>query len=677
MIEKNKSKNDIKVKERLLELAKIIQKHNILYHQKDNPKILDSEYDKYVKENNELEIKYPHLSLKKSPNKFVGSTPSKKFNKIKHKSAMLSLSNSFNENDLSDFIDRVKKFLNLDYSRKIDFICEPKIDGLSLNLYYLNGRLRSAATRGDGNIGEDVTKNISNILSIPSTINNIDFPDEIEIRGEVFMNKKDFINLNSNLNSKEKFSNPRNAAAGSLRQLDYKISQERPLNFIAHGLGYTSKNYQFVKDFYDDLKKWKIPFSEFLEINNSIEKLVKYYVNIENKRSSLNYDIDGIVYKINDYTLQNRLGIVGKNPRWANALKFSAEKTTTKILDINFQIGRTGAITPVAKLEEVNIGGVIVSNATLHNFDEIKKKDIRIGDLVEVQRAGDVIPQVLKVFKKNNKRNKIIIPPNKCPSCNMKTFKEKGEAILRCANLYNCEAQKIGQLTHFVSKKSMNIDGFGEKQIKQFYELNIIKNMDDIFKIDSYKNKILSLEGWGETSYNNLINSINNSKKIDFEKFIFAIGIRYIGENTSKLIAKEFLNIKNLIRIYNQNEKLSAIDGLGPKAIDSIISYFNNLENINQINELIKFLEIKKHKKPNNNNFFSGKNLIFTGSLNLLSRDEAKYLANQAGAKISSSISSKTDFLIIGDKPGSKLQKAKDLKIKILNEKEWIEKIKD
>ena len=452
----NETENEIK--KRLKFLAKIISKHNILYHQKDKPEITDYEYDKYIKENNKIEKKFPHLILTNSPNKLIGSKVLNKFEKIQHKSKMLSLANAFDKKDLVEFIDRVKKYLKIDDNTKIEFVSEPKIDGLSLNLYYKNGKLIYACTRGDGNIGENVTNNISNVDGIPKILNTLKFPKEIEIRGEIFLEKKDFIELNINLSDKNKFSNPRNAAAGSLRQINPNITKKRPLKFIAHGLGYTDNIYKKINDFYADLNTWKIPVSKNISINDSINSMFDFYKTIESKRSDLKYDIDGIVYKVNDYNLQNRLGYVGKNPRWAIALKFSAEKTSTKILDIEFQLGRTGAITPVARLESVNIGGVLVSNATLHNFDEIEKKDIRVGDLVEIQRAGDVIPQVIRVLKKNKIGSDKITSPKFCPSCHKETFKEKNEAIIRCNNSDKCNAQILSQLVHFVGKKSMNID---------------------------------------------------------------------------------------------------------------------------------------------------------------------------------------------------------------------------
>ena len=403
--------------------------------------------------------------------------------------------------------------------------------------------------------------------------------------------------------------------------------------------------------------------------------MMDYFKNIEKKRSLISYDIDGIVYKLNDYNLQKRLGFVGKNPRWGIALKFSSQKTSTKILDIDFQVGRTGAITPVARLEPVNIGGVLVSNATLHNFDEIEKKDIRKNDIVEIQRAGDVIPQVIKVLSQSKDRSKTITTPKVCPSCKGYTLKEKDEAVLRCINFHNCEAQIIGQIVHFVSKKSFNIEGFGEKQVNQLYQLRLIRKISDIFEIYKYKKEIINLDGWGELSFNNLIKAINNSKNITLDKFIYSLGIRYVGETISRILAKEFININNLMINSIVRDRLLSIDGIGPKAIDSMIEYFSNKKNIQIITTLIQLINIKDFENVISNNFFSNKNLVFTGTLRKLSRDEAKHLAQANGAKISSTISKNTDYLIVGEKPGSKAKRANELNIKILSEEEWIEKI--
>jgi len=675
MMIKKINKEEEEVKRRLQILSKVITKNNILYHQKDHPKISDKKYDEYVKENDQLEKEFPHLVLKDSPNKVVGSLLYNKFEKHQHKTEMLSLGNAFNKTDMIDFIKRTKKFLNLDEQKNISFICEPKIDGLSLNLFYRYGKLEIASTRGDGKIGENVTNNITNIIGIPQNLKGKIIPDEIEIRGEVFLNKMDFINLNNNLDNKNKFSNPRNAAAGSLRQLNPEVTKNRPLRFIAHGLGFSEKKYEDIKSFYKDLKAWKIPYNKLCKMANNVNSMIDYYNKLEKKRSALKYDIDGIVFKINEYSLHHRLGFVGKNPRWAIALKFSAEKTITKIIDINFQVGRTGAITPVARLEEVNIGGVIISNATLHNFDEILKKDIRVGDKVQIQRAGDVIPQVIKVIEKGKNRNKILTYPKYCPACQAITLKESGEAVLRCTNFYTCEAQITGQLIHFVSKKSMNIDGFGRKQIKQFYELNIIKKIENIFDINIHREKILKLNGWGIKSFNKLLESIDQSKKVSLEKFIFSLGIRYLGENTAKLIAKEFITINNFLTNAQNFNKLKNIDGLGPKVINSISKYFINQSNYNTVKNLIDKLLIIDFQKPKNKSFLSDKTIVFTGTLTKLSRDEAKHMAQELGAKISSSVSKNTDYVVVGIKPGSKEKKAIELGISILTENELLKKI--
>ena len=657
---------------RLKELSKKIHYYNKLYHQKDSSEISDSKFDKLVKENNLLEKQFPDLVLNKSPNKFVGGNVSNKFSKSIHLTPMLSLANAFTQDDVEEFIERLRKFLNINDKENIEFISEPKIDGLSINLLYKNGSLVKASTRGDGSQGENVTSNVLTIKDIPTKLKGSNILDEIEIRGEIFLNRDDFFSLNSNLEDKDKFSNPRNAAAGSLRQIDANITKKRPLHFLAHGLGFSTKKFNKLSDFYSNLKEWGIPISSFIEISKSNIEMMKYYEKINNKRNIFKYDIDGIVFKLNNIMLQNRLGFVGKNPRWAIALKFSAEKTNTIIKKIDLQVGRTGAITPVARLKAVNIGGVVVSNATLHNFDEIKKKDVRVGDTVEIQRAGDVIPQIVKVIKKSINRKSLINIPKNCPVCGSTTIREKDEAVIRCENNINCKSQILGQLKHFVSKKALNIDGFGEKQLIQFLQLKYIQNYTDIFKIKRYKEKILILDGWGKLSFNNLLKSCEASKKIYLDKFIYALGIRHVGETISNLLSKEFINITKLINNKNIKNILSNIDGLGPKVVNSITEYFENNNNKKIILELIEILNIQQYKKPNLKNKFSGKSIVFTGKLATLSREEAKQKALQLGAKILSSVSVNTDYIICGEKPGSKVSKAKNLNIKILSEKEWI-----
>ncbi len=670
----NKKEDTKKIKFRLKQLAQLINEHNIHYHLNDNPVISDKEFDKLVLENSNLEKKYPNLILKNGPNKNVGGKLKSKFKKIKHKSPMLSLANAFDFNEFKEFDDRIKKYLNIESEKKLDYICEAKIDGLSLNLTYYNGKLISAATRGDGRIGEDVINNISNIKNIPKKLFG-NFPKYIEIRGEIFLNRNDFKKINSKLDEKNKFANPRNAAAGSLRQLDFKISRSRPLKFLAHGVGYSSTEFNYFDEFYVNLEKWGIKKNNIFLRSSNMHSIFKFYNNINDDRSNLDYDIDGLVVKLNNINNQKRLGNVGKNPRWAIALKFSAEKAKTQINDIDFQVGRTGSITPVARLKSINLGGVVISNATLHNFDEIEKKGIQIGDTVEIQRAGDVIPQIVRVIKKTEGKSKIISPPDKCPVCESKTFKEQNEAVLRCINTYGCNAQIISQIIHFVGKKALNIDGFGEKQVKQFYELKLIKNVSDIFLLKNNKLKIEKLEGWGELSYKNLINSIEKSKNIDLDKFIYSLGIRFIGEINSEILAKEFKKVDNFILASKKTDILSNIDGLGPKAVNAIKDFFSYKQNILLLEKLVKHLNINEDKKENTNNFFNNKNLVFTGSLTSISRDEAKYLAKQVGAKILSNVSKTTDYVIVGEKAGVKSKKAKELNISILNETEFLNKI--
>ncbi len=667
-------RNEKSILKRLKELSVLIKKHSNYYYNLDKPIISDKEYDSLIFENNVLEKKYPHLILDESPNFIVGAKIKNQFEKLKHSSQMYSLSNAFNKDDIEEFINRSKRFLNLNQEFFFDYLCEPKIDGLSLNLLYKNGKLVSAGTRGDGFIGENVTENILNIKDIPKHLYK-NFPNTIEIRGEIFINKNEFIKINSQLDKKNRFANPRNAAAGSLRQLDTSISHKRPLRFIAHGIGICTREYNRINDYYEDLRKWNIPVSNLLNYCQSIEEIMKYHEKINKQRSSIDYDIDGLVIKINDIKLQNRLGYVGKNPRWATALKFSSEKAYTIIKSIDCQVGRTGAITPVARLNPINVGGVIISNASLHNFDEINKKNINISDVVEIERAGDVIPYVTKLIKKNNNEIIKFKPPTKCPVCNSNVIREKDEAILRCSNKYECYAQKLGKIVHFIGKKSLNIDGFGDKQVKQFFDLKFIDSIDDIFFLEKYKQKIIKLDGWGDLSFSNLINSINKSKKISFDKFIYSLGIRFVGEVNSEIIAAEFKTLDNLINSIKNSETLNNVDGLGPKAISSLKDYFSYKTNLKLVKNLDKILKISNIKKIFKKNFFNNKNLVFTGTLKTLSRDEAKYLAKSNGAKILSTISKNTDYLIAGNKAGSKIIKAKKIGINVINEEFFLKYI--
>ncbi len=536
----NKNKYDLKIKELI--------KHNKLYYDRSSPSISDSQYDKLKKEIIELENKFPYLISKNSPSKNIGFIPSKNFEKFKHKIPMMSLSNAFDKEDLKNFEKKIFNFLN--DRIKFNYSVEPKIDGISASLTYINKKLKYGVSRGDGRTGEIITENLKTIKDIPLEIKNKDFPNEIEIRGEVFIKNKDFTNI------KDKFANPRNAASGSLRQKDPSETKKIPLNFIAYTFGYFENDFlKYQSDFLINLKKWGFKTNKDNKVLSSIEELINFHKKFENKRYNLDYDLDGLVYKVNDLDLQKRLGFTSNAPRWAIAHKFSADSAFTKINNIEIQIGRTGALTPVAKVEPVNIGGVVVSNATLHNEDEIIRKDIRTGDIVKIERAGDVIPHVVEVDRsKRNNSSKSFKFPTKCPSCGSNTIKEfnratkKYDAVRRCTNEgFGCERISIEKIKHFISKEAVNIDGFGKKVVEKFWNLKLLKKPQDIFKLDF--NLIKNLEGWGELSVKNLKNSIQKSSNTSLQRFIYSLGIRHIGIENAKLISENVKNISTFIEI--------------------------------------------------------------------------------------------------------------------------------
>ena len=666
-------KNRNLIKKDYLNKIKKLNEHNQYYYEKSSPRISDAEYDKLKQQITELEKKYSFLDSKKSPSLLVGAKPSKNFLKSKHRVKMLSLSNAFGYEDLKNFEKKVSNFLNVKKIIDIEYCVEPKIDGISASLTYKNNNLVLGLSRGDGIEGEIITENLKTIKDIPKSIKDKKFPKDIDIRGEVYIGKNDFEKI------KDRFANPRNAASGSLRQKDPNETKKIPLRFIAYTYGFNSEmNFKKQSEFLDLLKTWGFNTNTHNKIISGVNNLVQNHKDFEKKRYNLDFDVDGLVYKINDLDLQKRLGFVTNAPRWAIAHKFSADNSFSRILNIEIQIGRTGALTPVAKIKPVNIGGVVVSNATLHNEEEIIRKDIRIGDTVKVERAGDVIPHVLSVdLKKRPTESEKFLFPKTCPSCGSKVIKDfnkiskKYDAVKRCSSEgYKCEKIAIEKIKHFVSKEALNIEGLGKKVVEKFWELKFIKLPFDIFDLN-YK-KIEKLEGWGELSSNNLRESIEKSKNIGLDKFIFSLGIRYVGENISLLLAKEFTSITSFINSTQNKEKLLNIDGLGPKAINSILIYFKNDENHKLIVNLKKILKIKNYNKPKSISLISNKNIVFTGSLSKLSRDEAKHQAIKMGAKISSSISKNTDYLIIGDKPGSKEKKARQLGVSILTEQDWI-----
>ncbi|MDC1025693.1 NAD-dependent DNA ligase LigA [Candidatus Pelagibacter sp.] len=654
----------------------LINKFNKFYYDDNNPKVTDQKYDELKKQILELEKKYKFLKSNRSPSKVVGFKPSKNFQKIAHRSPMLSLANAFGREDLINFEKRILNFLSKNKGFQLSYSAEPKIDGISASLIYKNSEFKIGLSRGDGKEGEDITANLKTIKDIPKKIESKNFPEEIDIRGEVFIQNSDFENL------KEKFANPRNAASGSLRQKNPEDTKKIPLKFIAYTYGYEkglkAKN---QTDFLQNLNDWGFKTNPLNKLVTGVDNLLINYSKIENSRTKIDFDIDGIVYKINDFELQKRLGNVANSPRWAIAHKFASNKAISKIINIEIQIGRTGALTPVAKIKPINIGGVVVSNATLHNEDEIDRKDIRIGDFATIERAGDVIPHILLVDKlKRDKKSAKFIFPNKCPSCGSKTIKEfnnitkKEDAVRRCSSEgFDCEKIAIEKLKHFVSKDAFNIEGFGKKIIENFWNFNLIKSPQDIFNLD-FK-KIENLEGWGRQSIQNLKYSINQRKNISLERLIYSLGIRHIGLENAKILSKYFKSFSNFINISNKLnlDDILNIDGIGKTQLKSVKNFFDNKVNVNILKELQKILDVKDAIIKNKNGLLNEKTFMVTGKLNGISRAEVKSLIDENSGSSVSTVTKKLDYLIIGDKPTKKkLDKAKELKITILEQSQFL-----
>ena len=668
--------NDKEIYKEYLKKIKLIKKYNQLYYNKNQSKISDSQFDILKKEVLDLENKYKFLKDKSSPSETVGFKPSKIFKKIKHKVPMLSLNNAFNEEDLISFEKKINNFLSYKKSVDIEYSAEPKIDGISASLIYKNRNFVKGLSRGDGKEGEDITENLKTIKDIPKKIKIKNFPTEIDIRGEVFIQNNDFKKI------KGKFANPRNAASGSLRQKDPNITKKIPLKFIAYTYGY-SKDMKInnQSDFLTNLKLWGFKINRFNKTIKGVKNLIINHKALEEKRKEIEFDIDGIVYKVNSFDLQNRLGYVANAPRWAIAHKFSANNSISEVLNIEIQVGRTGALTPVAKIKPVNIGGVMVSNATLHNEDEINRKDIRVGDTVTVERAGDVIPHVISVDLQKRKKNSIKFDfPKKCPSCGSKTIKDfnevtkKQDAVRRCiSDGYECEKIAIEKIKHFVSKEAFNIDGFGKKIVENFWQLNLLRLPQDIFKLNY--NKITKLEGWGNLSVSNLKYSIESKKIISLERFIYALGIRHIGQENAKLLARHLRSADNFFKLSIKNDmnNLVNIDGIGETQIKSIKNFFLNKTNLKVLSELKKILKIVSVTQINKNGLLKNKTFMLTGKLNNISRAEAKSLIEQNSGKIISNVNKKLDYLIVGEKPTTKkVNNAKQLNINIINQKEWM-----
>ena len=672
-------------------LAAEIARADNAYYQNDEPYLTDADYDRLKHRNTAIEVRFPHLVRPDSPSKRVGAHVQSQFNKIEHRFPMLSLGDVFSVSEVADFVQSVKRFLNT--AENIVFMAEPKIDGLSFAARYEKGRFVSGATRGDGVIGEDITENLKTIRQLPLQL-PAGVPEVLEVRGEVYMAKADFMALNEkNATEKKKlFANPRNAAAGSLRQLNPQITAARRLSLWAYTWGEVSeRKWQTQAEFFDKLAEWGFPVNPLNKLCNSLEEIEANFAHMMEIRAGLEYDIDGIVYKVNDIALQERLGFLTRTPRWAIAHKFPAEQALTRIKNIRIQVGRTGALTPVADLEPVNVGGVIVSHATLHNEDEIKRKDFRIGDMVVVQRAGDVIPQVVEVkLDKRSADSKPFEFPNRCPECGAHAVREENEAIRRCTGGLSCPAQIKERLKHFVSKDAFDIVGLGDKVIEEFCADGILHSPADIFTLEERngvdkpldlfgmdKDEGLHLErrdGWGKLSTQKLFAAIKARRKISLPRFIYALGIPQVGSATALLLAKNYGSFDMLQKdmCAKETAKLVAIDGIGGNMAQDIVEFFGEEHNLRVIEKLRKYVEVENYVTEEiTDSPLSGKTVVFTGTLEKLTRAEAKALAQKMGAHVAGSVSGHTDFVVVGEDAGSKAKKAAELGVKTLSEAEF------
>ena len=697
-----------KIEDEITKLRAELAEHDEAYHTNDAPLISDSDYDELRKKIEKYRQDFPQFFEQKLEK--VGGKTLEIFSKIRHSKPMLSLSNGFSRADIADFIERINRFLGLDQKEeaidlfssdldlKLELFCEVKIDGLSFCARFEDGRLVNAATRGDGFEGEDVTKNIKTLRNFPQILNLENPPKIFEIRGEIYMSKKDFADLNIRQEEQggKVFANPRNAAAGSLRQLDSEITASRNLSYFAYSLGEVSPDFicRSQTELHQKLSEMGFVIEGNSKICRNLDEVMQLYQKIADSRYQLNYDIDGMVYKVNDFVMQERLGFVARSPRFAIAHKFAAEKGKTLIENIIIQIGRTGALTPVAVLRPLNIGGVVVSRATLHNQDEIERKDIRINDVVVIQRAGDVIPQVLEVDLAQRKADSLTFSfPENCPVCQSKIIKVEDDVVLRCSGGLSCQAQLKETLKHFVSKDAFDITGLGKKQIENFFSEGRITSFADIFNLAENEknspNPLRQKNGWGEKSIENLFLAINQKHKIALEKLIYAIGIRHVGETTAKVLAQHFISYENFEEKILEMAKLSteelqnnqhyqdfvAIDGIGEKMAQAVLDYFRDQKSLKMLLDLRGLLDVEDAVIKNSDSALSGKSVIFTGTLQGMTRAEAKKKAEDLGMKVVGSVSSKTDFVIAGAEAGSKLKKAAELSLKILNEEEWLQLI--
>ncbi|MFM9977009.1 MAG: NAD-dependent DNA ligase LigA [Sphingomonadaceae bacterium] len=657
---------------RLMRLAREIARHNRLYHDRDAPEISDADYDALVAENAALEAQFPHLVRDDSPARAVGAAPTSALAKVTHAKAMLSLDNAFSDEDAAEFVARVRRFLNLADDEPVALTAEPKIDGLSCSLRYERGVLVQAATRGDGAIGEDVTPNVRTIDDVPQTLSGA-VPDVFEVRGEVYMAKADFLALNVRLAGTRVFANPRNAAAGSLRQKDARVTAERPLRFLAHGWGEASAlpaDTQF--GVMAAIAAWGLPVSDAL-VCADLDGVLAHYRHIEADRADLPFDIDGVVYKIDRLDWQARLGFVSKAPRWAIAHKFPAERAQTTLIAIDIQVGRTGKLTPVARLAPVTVGGVVVTNATLHNADEIARLGVRPGDRVSLQRAGGVIPQIVENLTRDEPRDAFVFPAV-CPQCQSDAVAEAGEVDIRCTGGLICPAQRIERLKHFVSRGALDIEGLGEKTIVEFFELGWLHSPADIFRLKAHRDALLLREGWKAKSVENLLASIEAKRTPDPIRFLFGIGIRHVGAGTSKDLVRAFGTVERIAEVAQHDDavtELSAVDGMGPVVAQALVDFFHEEHNRAVWDDLLREVAPPAYVSNVRASPVTGKTIVFTGSLETMSRDEAKAQAEALGAKTAGSVSAKTDLVVAGPGAGSKLKKAAELGIEVIDEAAW------
>ena len=666
--------NEAEAANRLMRLAKLIAHHDKLYHDQDAPEISDADYDALIRENRELEAEFPQLVRADSPSKRLGAAPTSSLAKVTHARQMLSLDNAFSREEVEDFVGRVRRFLNLAANERIALTAEPKIDGLSCSLRYEKGQLVLAATRGDGTVGEDVTANARTIRDIPQVL--IGAPDVLEVRGEVYMSKADFAALNERQEASggKIFANPRNAAAGSLRQKDASVTAARPLCFLAHGWGELNEPLGHTQgSAMAKLAGLGFPVSKLLRAVESVDQALAHYAAIEHARADLPFDIDGVVYKVDRLDWQERLGQVARSPRWGLAHKFPAEKAETTLEAIDIQVGRTGKLTPVGRLKPVGVGGVIVQNVTLHNRDEIARLELRVGDRVRIQRAGDVIPQVVENLTRDEKRAPYVFPDH-CPECNSEAVAEEGEVDVRCTGGLICPAQRIERLRHFVSRGAMDIDGLGEKSIVEFFELKWLKGPADIFRLKDRRDELVGREGWQAKSVDNLLDAIDNRIGFDPARFLFGLGIRHVGIVTAKDLMKAFGTIEGLQAAAtgpDAQAELSAVEGIGPVVAEALVDFFHEPHNREELAELLELARPAAFVSTARETEWTGKTIVFTGSLETMSRDEAKAQAERLGARAAGSVSAKTDLVVAGPGAGSKLKKAEELGVRVIGEAEW------